>query len=402
LSGSVYCSNETILQIDGDFDGDLLAIIDDPNFTGEVGSTDFLNGYEREDEGTKERKNDSLKLLPFVSSEAVFIGNKVGFITYLINAAILNGKDELIPILSKNLQLEVQSLKWSTQYDRKAISEIADSLEIVETFRECKFNRKAFVSHVPEVAEQYENHPLFIPYNIVKERFMSLDAGEDLLSFRYDLPIYEHDLTKHQSETASVVGLYNGWISDILESYTNSDDKDEDKLNDALNAPISFIEKWSDSKIEDRKEYACAVWSIVHKRSNGIGIGSAAFHVFEDEMLELLGRKPKTITVRKEKPNGILKTLTAVGGYYEMDGHDNWTKLNTFRTKVRELGREVTIEVKQNPVDEKGKDFFVDELRLGSLPRDQFSMYGEIQVGDIFDAIITQKGKCVYLHTLTS
>ena len=401
LYGSVYCSNETILQIDGDFDGDLLAIIDDPNFTGEVGSTDFLNGYERKDEGTKERKNDSLKLLPFVSSEAVSIGNKVGFITYLINAAILNGKDELIPILSKNLQLEVQSLKWSTNYDRQAISEIADELEIVETFRECKFNRKAFVSFVPEVADAYENHPLFIPYNVVKERFMSLDAGNDLLSFRYDLPIYDYDITKHQSESASVVGLYNGWISDILESYTNSENKDENKLNDALNAPISFIEKWSESKTEDRKEYACAMWSIVHRRSNGIGIGSAAFHVFEDEMLELMGKAPKTESIPNEKPNGMLKTLTAVGGYFAMDGHDNWTKLNTFRGKVKELGREVTIQVKQNPVDENGKDFFVDDLRLGSLPRDQFSMYGEIQVGNVFDAIITQKGKAVYIHTLS-
>jgi len=107
-------------------------------------------------------------------------------------------------------------------------------------------------------------------------------------------------------------------------------------------------------------------------------------HVFEDEMLELMGKAPKTESIPNEKPNGMLKTLTAVGGYFEMDGHDNWTKLNTFRTKVRELGREVTIE------------------GLGSLPRDQFSMYGEIQVGDVFDAIITQKGKCVYLHTLTS
>ena len=401
LHGSVYVNNETILQLDGDYDGDLLAIIDEPNFIGEVGSSAFLQGYEREGEGTKERKIDSLKLLPFVSSEAVSIGNKVGFITYLINAAILNGKDELIPILSKNLQLEVQSLKWSTNYDRQAISEIADELEIVETFRECKFNRKAFVSFVPEVADAYENHPLFIPYNVVKERFMSLDAGNDLLSFRYDLPIYDYDITKHQSESASVVGLYNGWISDILESYTNSENKDENKLNDALNAPISFIEKWSESKTEDRKEYACAMWSIVHRRSNGIGIGSAAFHVFEDEMLELMGKAPKTESIPNEKPNGMLKTLTAVGGYFAMDGHDNWTKLNTFRGKVKELGREVTIQVKQNPVDENGKDFFVDDLRLGSLPRDQFSMYGEIQVGNVFDAIITQKGKAVYIHTLS-
>jgi len=397
LSGSVYVSNDIILQLDGDYDGDLLAIIDEPNFTGEVGSPAFTEGYKRLDEGTKTRKKDSLKLLPFTASEAVSIGNKVGYLTYLINAAILNGKPELIPTLSKNLQLEVQSLKWSTNYDRGAISEIADSLEIVETFRECKFNKKAFVTHIPEVKDEYESHPLFIPYNMVKDRFLSLDAGEDLLSFRYDLPIYDYDLTKHQSETASVIGLYNGWISDILESY----EEDDDALNEALNAPISFIETWSSSKTEDRKEYACAVWSIVHRRSNGIGIGSAAFHCFEDEMLELLGRAPKTREVPEEKPNGMLKTLTAVGGYYDQPGHDAWAKLNIFRTKVKQLGRQIEVNVKQNPVDPDGKDFYADALRLGSLPKDQFSIYGDIRVGDSFEAIITQKGKAVYIHTLS-
>ena len=270
LSGSVYVNNDTILQLDGDFDGDLLAIIDEKAFTDEVGSREFRYGYERMDEGTKVRKKDSLKLLPYVASEAVSIGNKVGHLTYLINAAILNGKTELLPLLSKNLQLEVQSLKWASRYDRETISKITDELEIVETFRECKFNRKAFVSHVPEVAEKYKEHPLFIPYNVVKERFTGLESGQDLLSFRYDLPIYDWDLTKHQSESASVVGLYNGWISDILESYTNSEDKDEDKLNDALNAPISFIVKCSESKVQYSKEYACAVWLIVHRRNNGI------------------------------------------------------------------------------------------------------------------------------------
>jgi len=388
--------NSNLLQIDADVDGDLLAIIDDKAFVEEVGSPEFIGDYKRLDEGTKSRKNDNLKLLPFVASEAVCIGNKVGFITYLINAAILNGKSELLPILSKNLQLEVQSLKWETSYDRDAIRKIADELEIVETFRECKFNKKAFVTHVPDVAKQYESHPLFIPYNIVKDRFLRLESGDDLLSFRYNLPIYDYDLTKHYSETSSVVNLYNGWISDILESY----DENEDEVNDALKAPISFLEKWSASKTDDRKEFACSVWAAVHKRSNGVGTGSAAFHVFQDEILELMGKKPKVTTVPNKKQNGTLKTLAAVGGYFDMTGYDNWEKLNSFRARVRKLGRKVAVEVKQNPVDRNGKDFYCKNLRLGSLPKDQFTLFSEINVGDTFDAILTQKGKAVYLHTM--
>ena len=396
LPGSVYVNNDTILQIDGDFDGDLVAILDEKSFIDEVGDAAFGNDYIRLDEGVKVRKKDSLKLLPFVASEALSIGNKVGYITYLINATILSGKMDFLPELSLNLQLEVQSLKWSTQFDRNTIKKIADELDIVETFRECKFNKKAFATHVPDVPECYMDEPLFIPFNIVKERFQSLGKGEDLLSFRYDLPIYDYDIDKYQSESASVVNLYNSWVSDIIESYG----EDDDSINDALSAPISFLERWSQSKIEGRNGYAASIWALVHRRSNGVGIGSAAFHVFEDEILQLLGKDPKLNTTANVKPNGLIKTLTAVGGYYDMPGGDSWSKLNTFRQKVKEMGRQVTVEVKQNPVDEYGRDFFVDSLRLGSLPKDQFALYGDIQVGDSFEAIITQKSKALYLHTL--
>jgi hypothetical protein len=249
---------------------------------------------------------------------------------------------------------------------------------------------------VPDVAECYRDKPLFIPYHVVKERFESLGKGEDLLSFRYELPIYDYDIAKYQSESSSVVNLYNSWLSDIIESHG----EDDDSINDALSAPISFLERWSQSKIEGRNGYAASIWALVHRRSNGVGIGSAAFHVFEDEILQLLGKEPKVNSTAHVKPNGLIKTLTAVGGYYDMPGGDNWSKLNTFRHRVKEMGRQVTVEVKQNPVDEYGKDFFVDSLRLGSLPKDQFALYGDIQVGDSFEAIITQKSKALYLHTL--
>ena len=277
LSGSLYVCNDTILQLDGDFDGDLVVLIDEPAFTDEVGSHRVTGDSERLDEGTKVRKSDSLQLLPYVASEAVSVGNKVGFITYLINAAILNDRQDLVPILSKNLQLEVQSLKWSTQYDRNQVTQISEELEICETFRECKFNKKAFVSFVPEIPEENQNHPLFIPYQFVKQTFESLPSGEDLLNFRYALPIFDYDTTPYIAEASSVIGLYNGWISDILESW-NPEGKDEDALNEALTSPVQFLEQWSDSKTTDRMNWACAVWSIIHGRTKGLGIGSAAFH----------------------------------------------------------------------------------------------------------------------------
>ena len=64
------------------------------------------------------------------------------------------------------------------------------------------------------------------------------------------------------------------------------------------------------------------------------------------------------------------------------------------------MGRQVIVDLKQSPVDESGKDFFVDSLRLGSLLKDQLTQFDDIQIGDCFEAILTQNGKAVYLHTL--
>ncbi len=83
-----------------------------------------------------------------------------------------------------------------------------------------------------------------------------------------------------------------------------------------------------------------------------------------------------------------------------MPGSNNWSKLNVFRTKIKEMGRQVIVDVKQNPVDESGKDFYVDSLCIGSLPKGQFTIFNDIQIGDCFKAILTQNGKAVYLHTL--
>jgi len=392
LPGSIYLSNNTVLQIDGDFDGDLLCIIDDPQFVKEVGNSKFGNGYKRLDEGNKTRKNDSLKLLPFSASEAISIGNKVGYLTYLINSSLLNYRADLLPILSRNLQLEVQSLKWATSYDKSEVRKIADELEIISVFRECKFNKRAFVSFVPKIPEKYSSHPLFIPYLEVQKRFSALDSGSDLMEFRYDLPIYDYDIAKYQPEAASVVSLYNGWISDTLESY------EEEDPEEALRPPIEFLNRWAESKINDRKTWACTMWALIHKRSNGKSIGSAAFHTFP-EVIDLLKDEPGCKSELTTPPE--LPTLRGVGGYFEMDGISNYEKLNKFRQKVKSLGRTVSIKVEQNEVDPDGRDFMVNGFRLGSMPRDIMEYYHDIKVGDSFDCFISQHGKVVYMHCIS-
>jgi len=397
-SGSLYICSEDILQVDGDFDGDYVVLIDNKAVLEEVKSPQFGNGYQRLDEGTKSRKEDPLELLPYVGSEVVSVGNKVGYITYLINSCILNEKEEYIPELSKGLQMEVQSLKWSTKADRAIIEKLSNELDVVETYRECKFNPKSFLLFIPEIAPEYEDKPLFIPYKVVQDRFQAMYKTNDLLNYRNKLPIYEHDTTTYYDEVSGVQRLYNGWLSDILEEYKDGD-KDP---TEALQTPINFLNVWSASKEENRMDWACTIWSATHKRSNGSSIGSFAFHCFTDEILDLLREnrceKPKYAV--SEPILSRMKTLRAVGGYYDCEGVDTSEQLRVFKTKVRSLGRMVSVYVKRNGYDQKGKDFYVDELRIGSLPKDLQMDFSHINIGDNFDCFISQFGKVVYLHVL--
>ena len=407
--GSIYLNDELVQQLDGDYDGDLIAVIDDEHILDCVLHPDFGRGYKRMEVGSKMRKNDSLNLLPYIASESATTGNRLGYITYLVNACILSGKEKYIPTLSAMLQQEVQSLKWDTHADHETLEKIANDLSICEVLRECKFNKKAFTSFIPELPEEYANHPLFIPYNEVQKKFKSLEKKTDLLEFRYAIPPFEYCISPLINETKSVVQFYNSWISELLETNKNTDVVDNhstEDLNEALSLPIQFLEKWGKSKANHRNEYAACLWSVVHERSNSQSIGSAAFHVLEDEMIDLL----KTHAGIQHQESGIQQpvspakcgessTITIVGGYYDMLDGSLPEKRKQFRTKVKNLGRIVEVDVCPNPKDKTGLDFYCKGLRLGSLPMDQKGKHN-LAVGDKFEAFITQNGKAVYLHLL--
>ena len=395
-SGSIYIANEDALTLDGDYDGDYMVLIDNDQILEEVKSPEFGSGYKRIPEGKKVRREDPLEYLPFVGAEAVSGGAKIGYTTLLINSAIMSDKHDLIPELSASLQNEVQSLKWDTGILSQNLNELAKELEVMDVYRECKFNKSSFISHIPCIDEGYVEHYLFEPYRIVQSRFKFMYPERDLLHYRYRVPLHNYDTSACYEEVSSVQRLFNGWISDILQEY-KAEDSDP---TEALQTPINFLKVWSASKQENRKEYAAAVWSATHIRRTG-SIGSFAFHCFENEMLALI--RGTSDEPQQAVPVPILsemKTLRAVGGYYSLSGSDISDKLRRFKSMVKSIGRTAVVEIKPNDVDPQGLDFHVGEFRLGSLPRDMFDQYSHLQIGDRFESLISFSGKVVYLHTI--
>jgi hypothetical protein len=391
LPGSIYIGPDDLKQLDGDYDGDYCIVTQDEAVLDAVWRNDWTEGYERLPEGTKTRKKDPLEMLPFAAVEA--LGNAVGYITYLITSAVLNDREDLVPALSLNLQLEVQGIKWSTRADRKFLKSVADVLEIPELFRRLNTDRRLFVKELPELSPELADRPMFRVFATVMEHWQVLDGiPRDLPYFKALVPLREIP-DELLEETRSVVSLYNSWVSELI---TAAGEKEPD-----LTAPIEFIRSWGASKQENREAWATALWHIVHASRSPISTGSAAFHAFEDVMATLIKHRPGPAPTRETEDlhRANLHSVPCVGGYYSMPGSSTGERIRTFRAAVRNLGRIAEVSVAPNELDPEGCDFVAGDLRLGSLPRD-YRHLRPFRVGDTFQAYITCGHRALYLHII--
>jgi hypothetical protein len=384
LPGSLYIGAQDIQQLDGDYDGDYCIVTQDEAILEAVWQETWTGQYTRLEEGAKTRKCDPLEMLPFVAVEA--LGSSVGYITYLITSAVLNRREELVPELSRNLQWEVQGIKWSTRADRSFLSRVAEELEIPELFRQLNTDRKLFSQELPAIPEVIQAHPLSVILQEVMDQWeMIRTLPGELPVFKYLVHLQEVD-TEILSETRSVVGLYNSWVSELI----GQDGEDPD-----LSAPIQFIRTWGDSKREHRRQWATALWHIVHSSRSALSTGSAAFHAFQEEMAALIRDipVPKTPGETEDLHKTNLYSIPCVGGHYSLPGGD----VRAFHEKVRNLGRIVKVTVVPNELDPAGVDFKVGDFRLGSLPKD-YQAQRSIGAGESFQAYISHSRRALYLH----
>lgn len=390
LSGSIYINNTDILQLDGDFDGDYLVVTQDPAILDTVWNESWLKGYKRLPESAKRRKSDPLSMLPYSAVEAM--GNRVGYITYLITTAVLNDREDVVPALSQSLQNEVQGIKWDTKADFKLISKLSDELEIPTIFRDLNNDQTLFVSKLPEVDAAVKDKPLFKCMDLVIRKWQGVaEIPRDLPCYKYQVPIRELP-DQVITETRSVAGLYNSWISELIEE---SKDEDPD-----LSAPIEFIRQWGESKTENAADWATALWHIVHSSRSSISTGSAAFNSMQETMVCLIQNRPLEVAEQGENihRNNLL-SVPCVGGHYDIPGSSYFQRAKGFAEAVKQIGRMANINVIQNPLDKNGLDFIVGEFRLGSLPRD-YQDRCSLTPGAVFTAYITHCGRALYLHII--
>ena len=111
---------------------------------------------------------------------------------------------------------------------------------------------------------------------------MASSSTRSLVDFKPLVPIWqEPEALDKVEETAAMVQLYNRWIASILE-------KNPEPTQDELEGPISFLRKWEGSKDEDRNAWAVALRHVVHSSRVERSTGSAGFHAFSQELVDMI------------------------------------------------------------------------------------------------------------------
>ncbi len=339
LRGTLVLHSETAARNGGDFDFDMVCLVEDSRFPRFV--NDRFN-YEEQHSATK-KKNPKPPSpwwnLPQVSMQAR--GNQIGAITDLKTSCLAKGRPDLARELVDQLQNALDQLKHGTQPDQEVIRNIRND---VPTAPWLKLKQKRRIEDMDQHIEVDANDKVGRLYNFVRKelgRFFGPVATAPLSDFRgviggqsFTPEIYQECFVVNRyygSRVTEIMGRRQQLLADLEKANAdieaNKHDADarkqlffrrsqasaalnayEKRTGDELKALVNGLQKWSTSKNGTRLSYLSALHAIVCRErrvtadSNFVaGTGSIVFYSFPQEVVnqiaERTGGRPVTVEV---------------------------------------------------------------------------------------------------------
>ena len=339
LKGTLVLHSETAAKNGGDFDFDVVCLVEDDRFPR------FVAGrlaYEDHHSATK-KKNPKPPSpwwnLPQVSMKAR--GNQIGAITDLKTSCLAKGRPELARELVDQLQNALDQLKHGTQPDHEVIRNIRND---VPTAPWLKLKQKRRIEDMDEHIEVDANDRVGRLYNFVRKelgRFLGPAATAPLSDFRgviggqsFTPDIYQECFVMNRyygSRVTEIMGRRQQLLAELekanAELEANKHDPEarkqlffrrnqafaalhgyEKRAGDELKALVHGLQKWSSSKNGTRLSYLSALHAIVCRERRATidpnfvaGTGSIVFYSFPQEVVnqiaERTGGRPVTVEI---------------------------------------------------------------------------------------------------------
>ena len=341
LPGTFSLHSKTAERNGGDFDFDLVAVLQDSEFPRFVQSRfDMREGYQKKKDKKTKIKSPWWNLADVAMKAR---GNQIGRITNLISDCIASGRNDYAYELVDQLQNALDSLKHNVQVDQEVIKRIrgevpkAPWLATKEAKRISDMPMEVAISSSDIVGQLY-NHVRKEIGILFQDVFPLRDFGGMIRGETFDRDMYEEcrkinktfgtlvgELRKRTEKCQAAVGEAQAKF-DAVRDHKNADVRkkaskalyrakaalrdNEERCREEMRDFHRFLADWGNGKRENRRGWCQALHSIAtgsRSAQEGKATGAIVFHAFPqealDKLLEETGGRPIQLHL-PELPDG--------------------------------------------------------------------------------------------------
>jgi hypothetical protein len=317
LEGTFTLHSETAAKNGGDFDFDLVAVVEGDRFPRFVESRFVHQGTHEKGKSKRTKKQSPWWNLALVANQAK--GNQIGSITDLKTSCYAAGFGGEAYQLVDELQHALDSLKWGTEVNQQLIAEIRQKVPSAPWLQ---LKDKERVNDMPVHLEALPTDKIGYLYNLARKEVEDFFSAKLPIADFHGLITNEHFTREMSQECRLVNRIYAEEVGKLIKEKQVLDEamakaeaeyqarrNDQATRNEArtrrnatrsavhankersreeFQALRSIVRAWGDGKKQNRRGWCQSLHAII---CAGKGNGSLLFHAFPQEIIDKIAEE---------------------------------------------------------------------------------------------------------------
>jgi hypothetical protein len=317
LEGTFTLHSETAAKNGGDFDFDLVAVVEGDRFRRFVDSRFVHQGTHEKGKSKRTKKQSPWWNLALVANQAK--GNQIGSITDLKTSCYAAGFTGEAYQLVDELQHALDSLKWGTEVNQQLVGEIRQKVPAAPWLQ---LKDKERVSDMPVHVEVLPTDKIGYLYNLARKEVEDFFSAKLPIADFHGLITGEHFTREMSQECRLVNRIYAEEVGKLIKEKQVLDEalakaeaeyqarrNDQATRNEArtgrnaarsavhankersreeFQALRSIVRAWGDGKKQNRRGWCQSLHAII---CAGKGNGSLLFHAFPQEIIDKIAEE---------------------------------------------------------------------------------------------------------------
>ena len=312
LEGTFTLHSETAAKNGGDFDFDLVAVVEGDRFHRFVDSRFVHQGTHEKGKSKRTKKQSPWWNLALVANQAK--GNQIGSITDLKTSCYAAGFTGEAYQLVDELQHALDSLKWGTEVNQQLVGEIRQKVPAAPWLQ---LKDKERVSDMPVHLEVLATDKIGYLYNLARKEVEDFFSAKLPIADFHGLITGEHFTREMSQECRLVNRIYAEEVGKLIKEKQVLDEAlakaeaeyqarrndqatrneartgrnaarsavhaNQERSREEFQALRSIVRAWGDGKKQNRRGWCQSLHAII---CAGKGNGSLLFHAFPQEIID--------------------------------------------------------------------------------------------------------------------